>query len=198
MLGNIIDNIIRIVSAILEFISSRFHRPEEPDTPGDEPSVPDDTPAYTVPFPKEPENPTATLDNTDLQSVIASWMVSREVPVAYRLFWTEGVKIQLSYQYPYAAASAETLRVWVNPVHATPGVVAHECAHISYRYLSDDDRIAWASSFDHALVHDCLLKFVSEKEPYMLHNYIEAHAEVYRYLGPQMPKELKRFYPKLI
>jgi len=81
---------------------------------------------------------------------------------------------------------------WLNP-----GVIAHEQAHNSYALLNPNQKTAFASIYNSLKNTDPLIKLLYSINTYGLSTDIEGHAEVYRYIGQQMPAQFKQYYPKL-
>jgi len=156
-------------------------------------------------------NPLATLENTNLNVIINKWLVDWEVPKQYWDYWKTEIDIQVYNLFPAfivrkglsqkAPAGTWTedgkrhmaiKRKWLNP-----GVMAHEQAHNSYALLNSSKRTAFATVYTPLKNTDPLIKLLYSKNAYGLTNLIEGHAEVYRYIGQHMPKQLKPYYPKL-
>jgi len=77
------------------------------------------------------------------------------------------------------------------------GVIAHEQAHNSYALLSGFDKLMFALIYNCLRPFNSLIKQLYSQNQYGLTSNIEGHAELYRYLGEQMPSILMRYYPKL-
>lgn len=149
-----------------------------------------------LPHPEEPMNPSATLENTDIKWVVKQWLYDWGVPVVYYPFW-QGIDIKLDPTLSNPAATfSETKRMYVNPKWANPGVIAHECGHISYSLLTEGAKFAFETSYT-LLDTDPLLRVLHSQNSYMNTNIVETHAECYRFLGQQLPGNLKRYYPQL-
>ncbi len=152
-------------------------------------------PSLVIPHPEEPINPLATLENTFIEQVFSKWFIEWEVPIEYYPFWL-GIDIKLAKELSSPAATfSETKQMYVKPEWANPSVIAHEIAHISYSLLTDKSQFTLV--FNEAMFNDELLKYLWSVKPYMRSSIIETHADIYRYLGEEMPKSLKTFYPNL-
>ena len=164
-----------------------------------------------LPYPEERANYDQTLENTDIDSIVIKWLENYKVPQVYWDYWrNDGVIFKLKY---------DTVLVWINgkqehaPAQTTrladgktllearpewfnPGIIAHEQAHNSYGFLTEQQKLDWVSAYKEAK-KEGLVKLVFSEHPYANANDIEAHAEVFRYLGLYMPEGLKKYYPKL-
>jgi len=164
-----------------------------------------------LPHPEQKPNYAQTANNVDVDELFKDWCALYYVPVVYRNFWREQIDIQVYDAYPIEimalgvqsntpAATWEIngkrylacLAPWANV-----GVLAHEMAHCSYALLTLGQKAAFDNAFNVSLVGDALVMFLDKQNWYMNTNNVEGHAEVYRYLGTQMPEELKTFYIKL-
>jgi hypothetical protein len=85
----------------------------------------------------------------------------------------------------------------IKPQWLNPGVIAHEQAHNSYALLPPEGKAQFAAVYSRLRGVDPLICLLYSKNRYGLTNDIEGHAEVYRYIGQQMPADLKLFYPRL-
>jgi hypothetical protein len=85
----------------------------------------------------------------------------------------------------------------IKPQWLNPGVIAHEQAHNSFALLTPSQKVNFPSVYAPLKETDYLIKLLYSKNTYGLSNDIQGHAEVYRYIGQQMPEQLKPFYPKL-
>jgi len=150
----------------------------------------------TLPHPYEQPDYSRTIDNVNISDVAHKWL--DEWQVAFPNFWLIDVTVQLSleYNYPGLAFSGEK-KILLRPEWANAGTLAHEAAHISYSLLTDEQKQEFSQAYN-PLKDKGLIKFLYSKNPYGLVSDIEGHAEIYRYLCPDFPRELHRFYPKLI
>jgi hypothetical protein len=64
--------------------------------------------------------------------------------------------------------------------------------------LKPEEKASYTTEYTNALKTDALLKYLYSQKQYMSTNIIEAHAEVFRYLGNKMPAQLKNYYPELL
>lgn len=140
-----------------------------------------------------------TMESVRIAEVIENWLRTWKVPQRYHSFWLEECDIKLSLKYRAPAATiAQTREIFVRPEWANPGIIAHEVCHIVWQFLSDSQRESFQKDLTDALKHDYLIRLAWQTKPYMQTNKIEAHADIYRYLGDRMPEALKSYYPKLL
>lgn len=171
------------------------------------------TASLKLPHPEEPKDPSQTAANVNVATIIAEWMINWQVPQENWPFWRDKVSIELVpglqvpvlingwYQLKDVPAAAYdngngTRTIKIRPEWLNKGVIAHENAHNSYFYLTPEQKDAFAVDFD-AHKTDPLPAYLFSINAYGLSSYIEGHAELYRYLGDQMPEALKKYYPKL-
>jgi hypothetical protein len=189
-----------IFRSIINWLVSLF-RKDTPSTGPTPPPAPPTTPEpapLTIPHPEEPPDYSRTLANTSAEGLLTAWFDGWKVPPQYQDWWRNEMKITISLQYPSpAATSSETRQMWVRPEWANPGVIAHELAHVSYSLLTETMKTEFSAVYTPLKNTDPLITLLYSQNTYGLTNDIEGHAEVYRYLGEQMPEQLKRYYPKL-
>jgi hypothetical protein len=164
------------------------HKPEPPPEP------------LSLPYPEEPPDQSRTVDNTDLDAVLDEWEIKYKVPESNRDYWKTRIAIKMDDTLPYPAGTYErdgVRHLNVRPPWANPGVIAHEQAHNSYALLTEAEKAEFSKVYGPLKTKDPLIVLLYSKNTYGLTSDIEGHAEVYRYLGDQMPEKLKRFYPKL-
>ena len=152
----------------------------------------------SLPHPEERPNYAQTIDNIDLDGVFSAWYESYGVPAEHRDYWRNHIAITIddTLNYPACAWGLHDKRyLSVRPEWTNPGVIAHEQAHNSYDLLEYEQTISFKYDFASLIKRE--LKPLFSKHPYGLTSFVEAHAEIYRYLGQSMPQELKKFYPKL-
>jgi hypothetical protein len=184
---------------------------EPPASPQQSPTTtsPAQSKPLAIPHPEEPMNPAATLANTDLTSIINKWFLDWGVPEQWREYWKQAIDIQVYDVYPASLLSMginqETpAATWeadkkrhlaIKPRWLNPGVIAHEQAHNSYALLNSDQKTGFSALYKPLINTDPLIKLLYSKNTYGLSSEIEGHAEVYRYIGQQMPEQLKPYYP---
>jgi hypothetical protein len=165
----------------------------------------------TLPHPEEPSNPSATLANTNLTVTTNKWLLDWGVPTQYWDYWKNAIDIQVYEIYPASVMamgiSQDTPAVtWdaggkrhlaIKPGWLNAGVIAHEQAHNSYALLTPPQKVAFSAVYTPLKATDPLIKLLYLKNTYGLTNDVEGHAEVYRYIGQQMPTQLKQYYPLL-
>jgi hypothetical protein len=164
-----------------------------------------------IPHPEEPMNPLATLANTNVAAIITKWLVDWGVPAQHWDHWKTAIDIQVYDIYPPSltamgvnqdtpAATWEAdgkRHLAIKPKWLNPGVIAHEQAHNSYALLNSSQKAAFTAVYTPLKNTDPVIKLLYSKNSYGLTNDIEGHAEVYRYIGQQMPAQLKMYYPEL-
>ena len=171
-------------------------------------------PPLALPHPEEQPNPTATVATVDVPYTIHKWLFDYAVPEDSWEFWQKSIDIRIYDKYPtgpgdFAVTDPDIktpafswgsggvryiacLAPWLNS-----GVIAHEQAHNSYSMLSVDLTLQWVIDYKAILAVNPLVQLVQTLHPYFNTSDIEAHAEIYRYLGEQMPPALKIYYPRL-
>ena len=174
-------------------------------------NTPGKNPITALPHPEEPMNPSATLANTDVTAIITKWLLDWEVPAPYWDYWKAAIDMQVYEIYP-ASIIAMGLNqdipsaTWeaggkrhmvIKPKWLNPGVIAHEQAHNSYALLTPSEKAAFSTVYTPLKNTDPLIKLLYSKNTYGLTNDIEGHAEVYRYIGKQMPAQLIMYFPQL-
>lgn len=147
-----------------------------------------------LPYPEE--SPDYNLNITG-EALLQQFFIKYHIPEVYRNFW-RSVIIKFDKTLPYPAGMiSQTKTLLLKPEYANPGIVAHEFSHLSYAELSQDKRGSFATQYNSLLQTDGLMKLLYSQKPYMKTNIVEAHAEVFRYLGDKMPSQLNKYYPKL-
>jgi hypothetical protein len=148
-----------------------------------------------LPYPEEPPDYTRTVTGFDL---LHSFFDHYFVPEIYWNYWRQ-VTIIVDRKLPYPAGMvSETKTLLVKPEYTNPGILAHEFSHLSYSELKPEEKASYTTEYTNALKTDALLKYLYSQKQYMSTNIIEAHAEVFRYLGNKMPAQLKNYYPELL
>ena len=164
-----------------------------------------------LPHPEEPRNPAATLANINVNAVITQWLTTWEVPKAWWNHWRTVLDIQVYDVYPASIIAMGITQdnpaaTWdeggkrhlaVKPQWLNPGVIAHEQAHTCYSYLNPEQKAAFAAQHASLKNSDPMIRHLYSVNTYGLTNDVEGHAEIYRYIGQQMPGQLKQYYPTL-
>ncbi len=161
-----------------------------------------------LPHPEEPMNPHATLATVNAAAVLDQWLSQWGVPTQYWDHWRQTIDIQVYDVYPPGLGMTQETPagVWeadgkrhmaIKPQWLNPGVIAHEQAHNSYAYLNAEQKATFSALFSSLKNTNPLMKHLFSINTYGLTNDVEGHAEVYRYIGQEMPSELKQFYPAL-
>jgi hypothetical protein len=151
-------------------------------------------PQLVLPYPEEAENVNATMSNVDIKLVFEHWMINYNVPLSNVPFF-KTIKLELT-ELPITAGKVGTTLLFSHK-WANTGVMAHEMAHIVYDLLTYIQREEFSSLYKIERETNELVKLVFRTHGYAYTNDIEAHAEIYRYLGDKMPDSLKKYYPKL-
>jgi hypothetical protein len=168
-------------------------------------------PPEDLPHPEEPLNPLATSANIDINSVILKWLIDWDVPQDWWSHWKKSVDVQVYDVYPpfilAMGIKSDTPAVtWsadgkrhlaIKPSWLNPGIIAHEQAHSSYVLLNSDQKSAFSDHFASLKNTDPLMRHLFSFHTSGLEVDVEGHAEVYRYIGQQMPEQLKQYYPTL-
>lgn len=168
-------------------------------------------PLTTLPHPEEPMNPSATLANTSIIAAVTKWLSDWGVPTQYWEYWKTAIDMQVYEIYPASIIAMDlnqdvpsatwdaggTRHMVIKPKWLNPGVIAHEQAHNSYALLTPAQKASFSTVYTPLKNTDPLIKLLYSKNAYGLTNDIEGHAEVYRYLGRQMPQQLVPYYPQL-
>jgi hypothetical protein len=151
--------------------------------------------------PEESENYEQTINNANVPLTLTKWLVDWKVPVEYWDFWRGQIVIEVTTGIDAPACTWDSddgkRHMKVKPEWLNPGVIAHEQAHNSYSLLTDAQKARFSKVYT-PLKSKGLIAFLYSKNGYGLTSDVEGHAEIYRYLGEQMPATLKPFYPRLI
>ena len=153
-----------------------------------------------LPHPEEPANYAQTMATANIDVVISKWLIDWQVPARYDNHWLDAIEIKLTMEIPYPAATYEVVgkrHLDIRPEWLNAGVIAHEQAHNSYALLTGDEKQEFVALYTPLIKTDPLIKLLYSKNTYGLTSVIEGHAELYRYLGHQLPDVLKPYYPKL-
>ncbi len=154
----------------------------------------------SLPYPEEKPDYSQTIDNVNISLVIDKWLLNYYVPSVYWDFWKTKIDIVVdpNYQYPAGVWEENGVRhMRVRPEYLNVGVIAHEQAHNSYSLLTDLEKQLFSTTYTPLKTTDPLIKLLYKTNTYGLTNDVEGHAEVYRYIGYDMPPTLKAFYPKM-
>jgi hypothetical protein len=156
------------------------------------------TPAVVpLPHPEEPANISATISNVDLPYVMHDWLFTWAVPEDSWLFWTTFIHLYLDNTVPFAQTNAQLAQIFFNPIWCNKGTLAHEVAHVVWsKLLVSNEKSAFILDLARAK-EEPIVKDLFSRNPYGLTSNVEAHAEIYRYLGDKMPDYLKKYYPRL-
>lgn len=150
-----------------------------------------------MPHPEEPMLYDVDLDNKNAIPIVLNWLQEWQVPQEHHYFWLVDCDIALDSTVNVAYSASEIMKIRIHPQYANPGVLAHEAAHVSYSLLTDDEKASFSAIYNEERLSNKYIKLLYSINDYGLTNDIEGHAEVYRYLGEQMPDVLKIYYSKL-
>jgi hypothetical protein len=152
------------------------------------------TQVATLPYPEEAPDYSRTISGEEL---LQQFFDTYFIPEAYWDFWkTATIVVDRTLPYP-AGMVSETKTLLLKPEYANPGILAHEFSHLSYAQLGENQKASFPAEYNTALQTDGLLKLLYSQKSYMNASLIEAHAEIFRYLGNRMPEALKKYYPFL-
>ncbi len=155
-----------------------------------------------LPHPEEPPNFNQTVQNVNVEQFLDLWLQNWQVPQTYWDYWKTQIVITIDPTFSAPAGTYDgpdgKRHLVVRPEWLNPGVIAHEQAHNSYALLPHEDKCDFGYVLGTLKDHDQLVKYLFKINSYGLTNNIEAHAEIYRYIGEKMPNKIKRFYPKLL
>lgn len=157
-------------------------------------------PELTLPHPEEPENVGAKIEDVDVKALLKMWLVRWQVPLEFWQQW-EKIKIEVTNQLvngDKAAAEMDSTKniLRIRPCYCNPGTVAHEMAHESWSLLNEADKMKFYVTYTEQS-QTPLVKLLHSIKLYSMQPLIEAHAEIYRYIGQMMPDSLKKYYPAL-
>jgi len=162
------------------------------------PATPD-SPATELPYPEEPFDPAQTAGNVDPVQVMFDFLENYQVPDEYRAWWLNSVTLDIVEGLNAPELTVAELRsIQERPGHANSGVTAHAAGHIVWPFLTPDEQNAFPGVVAALRNTYPRLDLVFTAHPYAGTSRVEAHAEIFRYLGPEMPTELRKYYPKLI
>jgi hypothetical protein len=196
------------MSVFERFLKSLLHSAVT--VPPKQSSLPAVPHSLSIPHPEEPVNPLATLANTDSAAIINKWLMDWAVPLQNHDYWETVIDIQvfdiypqniiamgINQEIPAATWFADKKRhlviktKWLNP-----GVIAHEQAHNSHWLLAEKQKGQFAAAYKVLKQTDEMVRFIFSKQVTTTDD-VEAHAEIYRYLGQFMPAQLRMYYPLL-
>lgn len=155
-----------------------------------------ESPFLSLPHTREadPVNEWATVANINLYAVMTDWFIRWKVPAAsHDYFRAINITLDDKIQYPAYALGNKLI---IQPKFANAGVLSHEMSHIIYAQLTPAQKHTFAIEYKALLSTDPLMILLDEKESYINTSDIEAHAEIYRFLGEKMPSTLQKYYPK--
>ena len=194
--------VLAVVCAAIWYANRVSATPGPAPTPTPEPTP---MPEFSFPYPEQPVDPSITAANIDTASVVREFLSSYFVPAEYWSFW-ESIPFQLLpndiTQYPAymkGFSGHMILRVYIQPQFFNPGVLAHEFDHVCYEnFLSPSQQAEFDSVWRSFLSEPSMNLLYANKAFLMQQSGIEAHSEIYRFLGDQMPSGLRQYFPRLV
>jgi len=160
------------------------------------------SPKISLLHPEEMPDYSQTCDGIYISKAIDGWLTKWDVPAEYHDYWRASIVINVSNDMDNPAQSwgypGSLVRyIDIKPAYLNAGVIAHEQAHNSYALLTDEQKELFAAEYLPLIKSDPYIKLLYSVNNYGLTSIIEGHAEVYRYIGANMPETLKSYYPKL-
>lgn len=156
-----------------------------------------------LPYPEEApfEKP---LD-ISARALVKGFLEAYKVPGEYHDYWLDDVvsisnPLVILYRGVYINAPAATFdrKVRLDGCWLNNGVLAHEFAHISYSLMPLDKRYEFNNLFKTSAHGYWYVHSMFMQKPYGYYNPVEGHADMFRYLGKDMPDVFKKYYPRLI
>jgi hypothetical protein len=133
--------------------------------------------------------------------VLDKWCDDWQVPPEYREYWRNQISIKVTDIIGCPALTFDDngkRALWVRPEWLNCGVIAHEQAHNAYALLTITDKANFIIDLQPLLTDPLIKRLSSLKQHYFIPGKeVEAHAEIYRFIGQSMPEDLKKYYPKL-
>ena len=144
----------------------------------------------------------------DIEVIRNSWLANYLVPADQWNYWRSAMDIAFSAELNNPAwtwQDSAGFHIRFNVGWANAGTLAYESAHIAWAALTDAQKTAYQQTFAQVVVTDPRFALLFQEKPHELvadedttgDLRIGGHAETYRCFGPDMPAELKQFYPKL-
>ncbi len=153
-----------------------------------------------------PEN-TINAATDDREATLEAALVQWHIPEVWHPWWKSiPTELVVDYQYPASWQDADgnplTMQDQVIKFHQhwdTPGVCIHEMGHVSWEFLTSQEKQQFANLHDFYKDKDPYLKLLYSINTYGLTNPNEAHSEWLRYIGIEyMPVEVRKFYPRMV
>lgn len=149
-------------------------------------------PTLAIPHPEEPVIDPAKADITTAR---LKWLTGYNVPTQHWQYWMDvGITLNSSVPAEYTYNTTDAQCIEINPPYCNAGVIAHSVAHIVYSRL--EDKAGFMVDLVKAKTEP-LVMYLFQHHTYGLSSEVEAHAEIYRYLGASMPEYLRQYYPNL-
>jgi len=148
-----------------------------------------------LPYLEEKPDYTMTLNSCNVEDLRTRFYYERNVKDWD--FW-DTVEIIPSVEMHYPAWTiTEVKKIWIRPEWFNVGVLSHEIAHISHNEMNDIDMANFVIDLE-KFKNNKYIKTLYKQIPYTSTNYIEGHANLYRFICDKLPNELKKYYPHLL
>jgi len=148
---------------------------------------------YVIPHPEQKPDYVGPIITVD--ELITDCYEEYDIPT---MFMANNVDVEI---HPFNGAGLtwmSLMKILISPPYANAGVLGHEYAHIEYGLLPSNLKEKFNTTITPLIRRNIRIKTMLEQYDYGFTNRIELHAEIFRYLGDEMPAELYRFYPNLI
>jgi len=149
-----------------------------------------------APYPKE-----TVGQETYKSAEVLRQVFYAQYDVADRAWFDAHVGLIIDPNFTGAAYNVNDV-VTVNPEYALPCVLAHEFCHSLYSKLTKEQQDRFSALLPDMVVSNILIKLAikdyGNAASWQDVPVWEAHAQIYRFFGREMPVELFEFYPHLI
>jgi hypothetical protein len=151
---------------------------------------------HDAPFPKETEHDPLYTSPAALRQ--AFYELYEVVDPAW---WDDNVQVRIDPAYHGAAGSSNDI-VRINPAYARPCILAHEVCHSIYSKLGTGRQRRFGALLPGIVACDPLIETAirdyGSAQSWKDVAAWESHAQIYRFFGRHMPRELYEFYPHLV
>ena len=151
---------------------------------------------HDAPFPKETEHDPLYTSPAALRQAFYELY-----EVADPAWWDDNVQVRIDPAYDGAAGSSNDI-VRINPAYARPCIIAHEFCHSIYSKLGAGRQRRFGVLLPGVVARNPLIEAAVRDYGNALNwkDVVawEAHAQIYRFFGRHMPRELYEFYPHLV
>lgn len=176
--------------------------------------TPEPTPATFPPYPQEPRINGRQAADVPAQQLLLATLVKYNVPVAFHGHWVDTIPLEVldnltvpvqDPRFPgytvlmnVPAYTDSTGNFREDAEYACEGITIHELSHRSFGLLLPQEKVEFERLYEARKTDELLTRLWQYNDYGFKNGHIEAHAEIMRYLGPEMPAELRKYYPKLI